>query len=229
MIAIARDVNHPSALSNALGVACYMLTFHHDPPRMLRYADGSEELRSRGGMGALVRRRRDEQRVGASAHGRSRDGLQGAARRRRAVSRHAVGPHGSDGRRDPRRRSPGRRPPARRRSRCSRPRRRRRGAAMSACSCPTSTGSWARSTSKAGALDEAESAFRKALRDGGGAAGALARAPCRPRVPRPPRAHRAPGRGTRARQAVLRAIHGQFFAARSGARARAARRAASRP
>jgi len=38
MIAIARDVNHPSALSNALGVACYMLTFHHDPPRMLRYA-----------------------------------------------------------------------------------------------------------------------------------------------------------------------------------------------
>jgi class 3 adenylate cyclase/tetratricopeptide (TPR) repeat protein len=39
MIAIARDVNHPSALSNALGVACYMLTFHHDPLRMLRYAD----------------------------------------------------------------------------------------------------------------------------------------------------------------------------------------------
>jgi class 3 adenylate cyclase/tetratricopeptide (TPR) repeat protein len=39
MISIARDVNHPSALSNALGVACYMLTFHHDPPRMLRYAD----------------------------------------------------------------------------------------------------------------------------------------------------------------------------------------------
>ena len=38
MIAIARDVNHPSALSNGLGVACYMLTFHHDPPRMLRYA-----------------------------------------------------------------------------------------------------------------------------------------------------------------------------------------------
>lgn len=38
MIAIARDVNHPSALSNALGVACYMLTFHHDHPRMLRYA-----------------------------------------------------------------------------------------------------------------------------------------------------------------------------------------------
>ena len=43
MIAIARDVNHPSALSNALGVACYMLTFHHDPPRMLRYA---EEVKS---------------------------------------------------------------------------------------------------------------------------------------------------------------------------------------
>jgi len=39
MIMIARDVNHPSALSNALGVACYMLTFHHDPPRMLSYAD----------------------------------------------------------------------------------------------------------------------------------------------------------------------------------------------
>jgi len=39
MIVIARDVNHPSALSNALGVACYMLTFHHDPPRMLSYAD----------------------------------------------------------------------------------------------------------------------------------------------------------------------------------------------
>jgi tetratricopeptide (TPR) repeat protein len=43
MIAIARDVNHPSALSNALGVACYMLTFHHDPPRMLRCA---EEVKS---------------------------------------------------------------------------------------------------------------------------------------------------------------------------------------
>ena len=69
MISIARDVNHPSALSNALGVACYMLTFHHDPPRMLRLRRGSEELRSRGGMGALVCRRRDEQRVGASAHG----------------------------------------------------------------------------------------------------------------------------------------------------------------
>ena len=39
MIAIARDVNHPSALSNALGVACYMLTFHHDPARMLSYAN----------------------------------------------------------------------------------------------------------------------------------------------------------------------------------------------
>ena len=39
MIAIARDVKHPGALSNALGVACYMLTFHHDPPRMLSYAD----------------------------------------------------------------------------------------------------------------------------------------------------------------------------------------------
>jgi hypothetical protein len=38
MIAIAREINHPSALSNALGVACYMLTFHHDPLRMLRYA-----------------------------------------------------------------------------------------------------------------------------------------------------------------------------------------------
>ena len=43
MIAIARDVNHPSALSNALGVACYMLTFHHDPHRMLRCA---EEVKS---------------------------------------------------------------------------------------------------------------------------------------------------------------------------------------
>jgi hypothetical protein len=43
MIAIARDLNHPSALSNALGVACYMLTFNHDPPRMLRYA---EEVKS---------------------------------------------------------------------------------------------------------------------------------------------------------------------------------------
>ena len=43
MIAIAREVNHPGALSNALGVACYMLTFHHDPPRMLRYA---EEVKS---------------------------------------------------------------------------------------------------------------------------------------------------------------------------------------
>jgi class 3 adenylate cyclase/tetratricopeptide (TPR) repeat protein len=39
MIGIARDVNHPSALSNALGVACYMLTFHHDFPLMLRYAN----------------------------------------------------------------------------------------------------------------------------------------------------------------------------------------------
>jgi class 3 adenylate cyclase/tetratricopeptide (TPR) repeat protein len=39
MVGIARDVNHPSALSNALGVACYMLTFHHDFPRMLQYAD----------------------------------------------------------------------------------------------------------------------------------------------------------------------------------------------
>ena len=43
MIAIAREVNHPSALSNGLGVACYMLTFHHDPPRMLRCA---EEVKS---------------------------------------------------------------------------------------------------------------------------------------------------------------------------------------
>lgn len=43
MIGIARDMNHPSALSNALGVACYMLTFHHDFPRMLGYAD---ELKS---------------------------------------------------------------------------------------------------------------------------------------------------------------------------------------
>ncbi len=39
MIEIARDVNHPSALSNALGVACYMLTFHHDFPLMFEYAD----------------------------------------------------------------------------------------------------------------------------------------------------------------------------------------------
>jgi len=39
MIAVARELNHPSALSNALGVACYMLTFHHDPARMRRYAD----------------------------------------------------------------------------------------------------------------------------------------------------------------------------------------------
>jgi class 3 adenylate cyclase/tetratricopeptide (TPR) repeat protein len=39
MLAIARDVRHPSALSNALGVACYMLTFHHDHALMLRYAD----------------------------------------------------------------------------------------------------------------------------------------------------------------------------------------------
>jgi tetratricopeptide (TPR) repeat protein len=38
MLAIARDIGHPSALSNALGVACYMLTFHRDAPRMLRYA-----------------------------------------------------------------------------------------------------------------------------------------------------------------------------------------------
>jgi tetratricopeptide (TPR) repeat protein len=43
MIGIARDMNHPSALSNALGVACYMLTFHHAFPRMLEYAD---ELKS---------------------------------------------------------------------------------------------------------------------------------------------------------------------------------------
>ena len=43
MIAIAREINHPSALSNALGVACYMLTFHRDPPRMLRCA---EEVKS---------------------------------------------------------------------------------------------------------------------------------------------------------------------------------------
>jgi tetratricopeptide (TPR) repeat protein len=39
MIDLARDVNHPSALSNALGVACYMLTFHHDFPLMFEYAD----------------------------------------------------------------------------------------------------------------------------------------------------------------------------------------------
>ena len=39
MIELARDVNHPSALSNALGVACYMLTFHHDYPLMFEYAD----------------------------------------------------------------------------------------------------------------------------------------------------------------------------------------------
>ncbi len=39
MIAVAREVNHPSALANALGVACYMLTFHHDAPRMKRHAD----------------------------------------------------------------------------------------------------------------------------------------------------------------------------------------------
>ena len=38
MISVARDLNHPSALSNALGVACYMLTFHHDFPRMRRFA-----------------------------------------------------------------------------------------------------------------------------------------------------------------------------------------------
>jgi tetratricopeptide (TPR) repeat protein len=38
MIAMARDLDHPSALSNALGVACYMLTFHHDPQRMLGHA-----------------------------------------------------------------------------------------------------------------------------------------------------------------------------------------------
>lgn len=38
MIAMARELDHPSALSNALGVACYMLTFHHDPPRMLGHA-----------------------------------------------------------------------------------------------------------------------------------------------------------------------------------------------
>jgi class 3 adenylate cyclase/tetratricopeptide (TPR) repeat protein len=43
MIAIAREVNHPSALSNALGVACYMLTFHQDFPRMLGCA---EEVKS---------------------------------------------------------------------------------------------------------------------------------------------------------------------------------------
>jgi class 3 adenylate cyclase/tetratricopeptide (TPR) repeat protein len=39
MVGIARDVNHPSALSNALGVACYMLTFHRDYPLMLQYAE----------------------------------------------------------------------------------------------------------------------------------------------------------------------------------------------
>ena len=38
MIAMARELDHPSALSNALGVACYMLTFHHDPQRMLGHA-----------------------------------------------------------------------------------------------------------------------------------------------------------------------------------------------
>lgn len=38
VIQMARDLDHPSALSNALGVACYMLTFHHDPSRMLGYA-----------------------------------------------------------------------------------------------------------------------------------------------------------------------------------------------
>ena len=39
MVAMARELNHPSALANALGVACYMLTFHHDAPRMKRHAD----------------------------------------------------------------------------------------------------------------------------------------------------------------------------------------------
>ena len=39
MLAMARELNHPSALANALGVACYMLTFHHDAPRMKRHAD----------------------------------------------------------------------------------------------------------------------------------------------------------------------------------------------
>lgn len=38
VLTVAREVKHPSALSNALGVACYMLTFHRDPPRMLACA-----------------------------------------------------------------------------------------------------------------------------------------------------------------------------------------------
>jgi class 3 adenylate cyclase/tetratricopeptide (TPR) repeat protein len=39
MVNIARQVNHPSALSNALGVACYMLVFQRDFVQMRRYAD----------------------------------------------------------------------------------------------------------------------------------------------------------------------------------------------
>jgi class 3 adenylate cyclase/tetratricopeptide (TPR) repeat protein len=39
MIALARSIGHPSALSNALGVACYMHTFHHDFPRTARFAE----------------------------------------------------------------------------------------------------------------------------------------------------------------------------------------------
>ena len=35
MVAMARDVNHPSALSNALGVACYMGIMHRDAARLL--------------------------------------------------------------------------------------------------------------------------------------------------------------------------------------------------
>ena len=109
MIAIARDVNHPSALSNALGVACYMLTFHHDPHRMLSYAEEVKSFAREEGWELWYA-------VGVMSSGwarlhigRPRGWPQGAVRRRRAVSLHTLRPHGPDGRRDPRRRSTGRR------------------------------------------------------------------------------------------------------------------------
>ena len=39
MVSIARDVGHPAALSNALGVACYMLTIARKFGPMARYGD----------------------------------------------------------------------------------------------------------------------------------------------------------------------------------------------
>ena len=149
MIAIARDVNHPSALSNALGVACYMLTFHHDPPRMLRYAEevksfareeGWELWYAVGVMSSGWARLR----MGDRADG-LRELLEGVALFR-ATRSDLMGPtvgviHGEG------LRAAGRQPEAL--EMLADYGRKGAIAVTSACFCPTSTGSWAKSNSKA--------------------------------------------------------------------------------